>query len=167
MAPLATRVPQPLSSLVGRGFEIEEVQAILGDRRLVTLVGPAGVGKTRLAVEVAQALAQERTVVFVELGSLLDPDGVPSRLAADVGVQTVPDQDPLATVAARLGDHPSLLVLDTCEHLLDAVARAASTLLRRHGELRLLATSRQPLGIEGVVAWRVPPSSWPTWGRRR
>ncbi|HYF46115.1 MAG TPA: BTAD domain-containing putative transcriptional regulator, partial [Acidimicrobiales bacterium] len=156
LAPLASRVPSPLSTLVGRVFELEEVPAILAERRLVTLVGPGGVGKTRLAVEVAQELARTQTVVFVELGSLLDPEGLPSRLASEVGVRTTPDQDPVDAVAERLGDGPVVLVLDTCEHLLDAVAEVAVRLLRSKADLRLLATSRQPLGIEGEAAWRVP-----------
>jgi predicted ATPase/DNA-binding SARP family transcriptional activator len=172
VAPLASRVPQPLSPLVGRLFEINEVRSLLGDRRLVTLVGPAGVGKTRLALEVARLLADApadaavgptvhgghggRTVLFVELGSLHDPAGVPPLLAAEVDVPAVPGRDPLEAVASRLAAHPAVLVLDTCEHLLDAVARAAALLLRRIPELRLLATSRQALGIEGEVAWTVP-----------
>jgi predicted ATPase/DNA-binding SARP family transcriptional activator len=156
LGPLESRVPQPLSSLVGRVFEIQEVQSILRARRLLTLVGPAGVGKTRLAVEVAQAVARDHSVIFIELGTLLDPAGLAPRLAAEVGVPALPGQDPLDAVASRLGSHPTLLVLDTCEHLLDPVAGAASLLLRRHAGLRLLATSRQPLGIEGEVAWTVP-----------
>jgi predicted ATPase/DNA-binding SARP family transcriptional activator len=156
LAPVASRVPQPLASLVGRGFEVEEVRSLLGERRLLTLTGPGGVGKTRLAVEVAQTVARDQTVLFIELGTLLDEAGVAPLLAAEVGVPAVPGQDPLEAVASRLGAHPTLLVLDTCEHVLDAVARAASFLLRRDPGLRLLATSRQPLGIEGEVAWTVP-----------
>jgi predicted ATPase len=142
---------------VGRAFEFEQVLATLAERRLVTLVGPAGVGKTRLAVEAARAVAADRSVLVVELSPLDDPGALPGLLAAEVGVPAVPGRDPLEAVAARLTTRPALLVLDTCEHLVDAVATAASTLLRRAPGLRVLATSRQPLGIEGEVAWRVPP----------
>ena len=157
LGPLPSRVPEPVAPLVGRAFEVGEVRAALAERRLVTLVGPAGVGKTRLAVEAARAFGRDHSVLVVELSALEDAGALPALLAAEVGVPAVPGRDPLEAVAARLAAQPALLVLDTCEHVVDAVARAASFLLRRAPGLRVLATSRQPLDIEGEVAWRVPP----------
>lgn len=151
-----SRVPVPVSGLVGRDFEIQAVAELLETHRLVTLVGPGGVGKSRLGIEVARGALDHSTVLFIELGAIRDAGDVAMTLAAEVGVSAMPGVDPLEAVAVRLGSRPTLLVLDTCEHLVDALAAAASLLLRRNADLRILATSRQALGVGGEVSWPVP-----------
>ena len=146
--------PARLTSFVGRDGDVRRVSALLATSRLVTLTGPGGAGKTRLATEVSRARGDE--VCIVELAPLGDAD----RLAAAVlaGVRTaeivmrVPDDaDTADRLLAALTGRDLLLVLDNCEHVVDAVARLAQTLLERLPTLRVLATSREPLGVPGEV----------------
>ncbi len=153
------RVPVPLSSFVGRARELAEVQGLLGAVRLLTLTGAAGVGKTRLALEVANNAEDE--VAFVELAPLADGDLVFHAVASSLGVQEQPQRSLLQSLASALQARRLLLVLDNCEHLLAACAELASTLLRASPQLRLLATSREPLSIGGEVIWPVPALSLP------
>ena len=131
----------------------------LASTRLLTLIGPAGVGKTRLALKAAQDAENE--VAFVELAPLADGSLVLPAVAAALGVLEQPQQ-PLLRILISVIQHQSLLlVLDNCEHLLDACAELAGALLQSCPASRLLATSREPLGIEGEVAWPVPALTVP------
>jgi predicted ATPase/DNA-binding SARP family transcriptional activator len=152
-----THVPEPISSLVGRGFELEQIEKLVRSGRLTTLSGVGGVGKTRLAIDVARSLKELWPTRFIEFGSLPPGADVNLLIASEIGVPSVPQANPLDAVASQLGDRPSFLVFDTCEHVLDQAAVAVATLLRRNAQVRILATSRQPLGVAGETVWTVPP----------
>jgi predicted ATPase/DNA-binding SARP family transcriptional activator len=159
--PLTEPLPRPLTSLIGRDEEVEQVQEALQQSRLVTLVGGGGVGKTRLALEVAlqAADASPDGAAWVELGPLADGALLLPSVAAALGLRDDGGGDAEALtrrLVARLSEGGSLLVLDNCEHLLDAAAAVVRMLLQRCSELRVLATSRQRLGLPGEVGWRVP-----------
>jgi non-specific serine/threonine protein kinase len=151
-------LPASLTSFIGREHELADVQARLADGRLLTLTGVGGCGKTRLALEVARALLDRYSdgVWLVELGPLADPTLVPHSVAAVVGVRESAGQSTVAALAARLRTRRLLLVLDNCEHLLDGCARLVDALLRACPDVRVLATSREALGITGEIDWRVP-----------
>jgi non-specific serine/threonine protein kinase len=152
-------LPAELSGFVGRARESAEVAGLLGSTRLLTLVGPGGAGKTRLAVHVAAATLDQYVegAWLVELGSLVDPELVPQAAAQALGVREQAGRSVLEALQDAVGARTRLLVLDNCEHLIDACARLADDLLRACPGLRLLATSREPLGVAGEVIWRVPP----------
>lgn len=153
------KVPLALSSFVGREHELSEVHQLLGTTRLLTLTGAAGIGKTRLGLEVARGLEQEASslqVALVELAALTDPALVPSSVARALEVNEQQGRPLLETITEAVAARRLLLVLDNCEHLVDASAEVAETLLRSCSDLRILATSRQPLGVVGEVSWRVP-----------
>jgi predicted ATPase/DNA-binding XRE family transcriptional regulator len=156
-------LPVPLSNTVGREAAIVEVTRRLVDTRLLTLTGIGGCGKTRLAIEVARTAidAYSAGVWFVELGPLVDPSLVVARVAGVLGVRETAEQPVTTTLANALRARHTLLVLDNCEHLLDACAQLVDGLLRVCPGLRVLATSREPIGIEGEVTWRVPSLALP------
>lgn len=156
-------VPRPLSEFIGRVREVETVKQVLGSSRLVTLTGIGGVGKTRLAIRVAEEVADEFPdgVRFVDLSSLDNPALVAQKAAHTLGVPEQPGQDLLETFRARLADRQLLLILDNCEHLTEACARFAATLLQACPNVRILATSRQRLGIAGETVRPVPPLALP------
>jgi predicted ATPase/DNA-binding SARP family transcriptional activator len=153
-------LPAPTTRLVGRAREITRIHDALADNRMVTLTGPGGVGKTRLALAVAHTQAARRPVWLVELADVGDETVVPFEIARAVGVAT--HTDPLEALAVGIGSQPGLLVLDTCEHLIDICAAAAHRLLRACPALDVLATSQQPLAVAGEVAWPVPPLAVPS-----
>ena len=158
-------VPSPLTSFVGRQGEVRELCRALQAHRLVTLVGPGGVGKTRLALEAASALRGrfEDGIGWVELAPLgaSTPEGVPQAVAATLGVRERPDR-PLSDVLAHaLRAQRLLLVLDNCEHLLDVLAGFLFPLLRGCPALSVLATSRERLGLTGERVWEVAPLGLP------
>jgi predicted ATPase/DNA-binding SARP family transcriptional activator len=165
----ASRLPQPVSSFVGRDQEVREIAARLATARLVTLTGPGGVGKTRLAIQVAEAIADDHAgtqrswvgVWFVDLTRLSEPALVPQAIASVLGVQEQPDRPLMERLAEFLRARQLLLVLDNCEHLLTACAELVEALLSRSPALRVLATSRQSLGVAGEVAWQLPGLSVP------
>jgi predicted ATPase/DNA-binding SARP family transcriptional activator len=152
-------LPAPTTSFVGRDGELDDVAALLGEHRLVTLTGPPGVGKSRLGVETARSRDQE----FPDGSWLVDfarTGGGPGdavRLLADAF--DVRASDPLARVASRLRDATALVVLDACEHVLEEAARIASTLLAACPGVRILATSRETLHVAGEVRFSVAPLS--------
>ena len=158
---------------MGRGAEIADVTNLVSAHRLVTLTGTGGCGKTRLALQVAGPLVDDFAdgVWHVELAPLADPGLVALTVAAAVGVQEQQGQPLLATLVEALHPKRLLLILDNCEHLIDTCARLVEALLRGCPALRILATSRESLGVAGEVAWRVPslpvpPLGWsPTEGR--
>ena len=158
-----TRLPSPLTSFIGRGRELAELRRLLSGRRLLSLTGPGGMGKTRLAIQVATGMAGEYVdgARLVDFAALVDPDLVPQTIAAVLGVAEQPGEPPLATLLAALRDRHLLLLLDNCEHLLDACARAVDALLQACPRLRVLLTSREPLGIGGETVWRLAPLAVP------
>ena len=145
----ATRLSRPLSRFLGRRAELAQLAALAPAARLVTLVGPGGAGKTRLAVE----FAAEAAPWFVRLADVTEPALVTAAVADAAGVHA----DTAEALSAALGDRPGLLVLDNCEHLVDAVAAVTLTLLAACPSIRVLATSREPLGIDGEALLPVAP----------
>ena len=156
-------LPLQLTSFVGREREMAAVRALLERQRLVTLTGAGGTGKTRLALQATAGLlpAYPDGVWLAELAALVDPALVPRAVAQAVGVREEPGRPLLATLPDALRAKRLLLVLDNCEHLLDACARLADVLLRACPRFTILATSREALGIAGETAWRVPSLALP------
>jgi predicted ATPase/class 3 adenylate cyclase/DNA-binding CsgD family transcriptional regulator len=156
---LTGNLPQQLSSLVGREDLVAEVAELVRSSRLVTLTGVGGVGKTRLAFEVGAELATELPdgVWVVELASVGDPDSVPPAIATALGITPQADSALIDTVAESLGGRRLLLILDNCEHVLDAAGGATQAVLARSRDVRVLATSRETLGVDGEAMRTVPP----------
>jgi predicted ATPase/DNA-binding CsgD family transcriptional regulator len=155
--------PEEFSSFVGRSSEVEELRELLGAMRAVTLCGAGGIGKTRLAVRLLSAVADEFPdgSWFVELGELRQADGVVPRLAAVMGVDEEPGRPLLDTIADMLRQRRAILVLDNCEHLIDACATLCQRLLASSPGLRIVAASREPLRVAAEAIWQVPPLSLP------
>ena len=155
------RFPTQLTSFVGRGAQIDEVLRILTDNRLVTLTGAGGAGKTRLAIQAAGLIAVEfgDAVWYVDLAPITDPEVVPVAVIRALGLPDQPGRSTMDTIVRFVGDRQMLLVLDNCEHLLDATAALIQTVLDASPGLTLLATSREPIGVAGEVTWRVPSLS--------
>ena len=149
--------PAP-SSLIGRESEAGEVHAAVKAHRLVTLTGVGGVGKTRLALEVAGRLVDEFPdgVWFFELAAVTDPAAVPDAVAAVLGITQQPGRSVAESVAAALEGRVRLLVLDNCEHLLDAAADLIEAILAASATTKIVATSREGLGITDEQLWPVP-----------
>ena len=158
-----TNLPAPVSSLVGRGSEIEAISGALAGSRLLTLVGAGGSGKSRLALEVAASLRDtfEDGVWWVDLASIVDEAFVPHATAVALGVRDQPGEQPTTVLARYVSTRETLLVVDNCEHLLAATAALLQELLRAGPRLRVLATSREPLQTDGERVYRVPPLSIP------
>lgn len=150
-------VPAPLTALIGRHTEVSRVRDLLARSRLVTLTGPGGAGKTRLAIDISAREAANGQVWYVDLSSMDLPELVASTVASALGATTAPNEDAGDVAASVLAPETGLLVLDTCEHVLAGASSFASTVLRRAPGVRVLATSRRPLAIAGEAAWPVPP----------
>jgi len=158
-APIATwteprsTIPESLTPLVGRDDELRDLSRLFDDHRLITLVGPGGVGKTRLALALARARAGTLThgACLVELAPVGDPSGVRAAVASALDLP-----DP-GRIAHAIGDRDLLIVLDNCEHVIDTAAEVTEDLLRRCPRLRLVATSREGLRVGGETIWPVPP----------
>ena len=163
VAGMRHNLPAWPSSFVGRASECKEVVHLLARTRLLTLTGAGGIGKTRLALQAAADVLADNDadVWFVELGSLDNPALVATATAAALGVREGPDRPLLRTLADTLVSRNTLLLLDNCEHLLEACASMVDTLLRSCPRLHVLATSREPLATEGEVAWRLPSLQGP------
>ena len=161
--PFQTNLPAAASDLVGRTTAVRHLRDLLSAYRLVTLTGPGGIGKTRLALEVARGLfpSFQGDVRLVELASLSDPGLVPSAVAGGLGLKLGGDQISAESVARAIGAQKLLLVLDNCEHVIDAAARLAETVIRMCPRTTILATSREILNIEGEHVYRVPPLDVP------
>src|SRR5581483_4155427 len=160
----ATNLPAPFFRLIGRADAVTAVRALLTSARLVTLTGPGGMGKTRLALEVAaqQAGAYPDGTWLVELAAEAGPADLAGLVSAAVGIRDDASPDPLAArLAEALRSRQLLLVLDGCEHLIEPVAALAGRLLRAAPGLRILATSTEPLAIDGEQLWEVPPLGLP------
>jgi predicted ATPase/DNA-binding NarL/FixJ family response regulator len=154
-------LPVHLTSFVGRRAELAAVSALLRGRRLVTLTGVGGSGKTRLAARLAadQAERWPDGVWWVELEAVADPAQVAEVAAATIGVLVEPVQGPLRSLTVQLGDRRALVCLDNCEQVVEGAAEVAQALLRSGAEVTVLATSREPLGVAGETVWQVPPLS--------
>jgi len=156
-------LPLDLTSFVGRRREVTETRRLLAGSRLVTLTGIGGVGKTRLALRVAAESRRsfDDGVWLVEFGERHDPRLVAETVAATLGLREQSAVPTVQILTDYLGPRNLLLVLDNCEHLIDDIAKLAETLLRANPDLRILATSREPLGIGGETVLRVPPLTFP------
>jgi predicted ATPase/DNA-binding CsgD family transcriptional regulator len=152
-------LPTEPNSFVGRSHELDELRKLVCATRIVTLTGPGGIGKTRLALRTLATVADEFPdgVRYVELADVTSPDLVASRVAAVVGVAEEEHRPLLDTLTDALRARSMVLALDNCEHLLDACARLCRRLLAAAGDLRVLATSREPLRVAGETVWPVPP----------
>ncbi|OBF37675.1 transcriptional regulator [Mycobacterium sp. ACS1612] len=155
----AQNLPVHLTRFVGRGAQIADVSRLLDENRLVTLTGAGGAGKTRLAIEVAGQLHVPDGVWYVDLSPITHPEVVPVAVARALGLPDQPGRSTDDTLIRFIGDRQLSIVLDNCEHLLDASASMIGTLLGACPELKLLTTSREPLGIPGEVTFVVPSLS--------
>lgn len=160
---LRSNLPAPRSSFVGRAQEFTELTNLLRRGALVTVAGPGGAGKTRLAIELAHRVSSDyRQVWFVELAPLADSSLILATVAGACGVREELGREPLEALVAALGSGRSLLLLDNCEHLLDGAAQLVDALLRAVPRLSVLTTSREPLRVEGEQVWRMPPLAVPS-----
>jgi predicted ATPase/tRNA A-37 threonylcarbamoyl transferase component Bud32 len=164
-APVGAPPPAQLTSFIGREREIAALQELLHGNRLLTLTGAGGSGKTRLALEVASRLRAGGQypdgIAWVELAPLANPELVPQHVADALGVRRDGIRAAGDALLEALRDWDALLVLDNCEHLVEACARLAEALLRGCPRLRIMATSREALGIGGERAWLVPALALP------
>ena len=156
-------LPAEPNSFVGRERDLAELALLLGEVRALTLCGPGGIGKTRLAIRLACEIVPgfPDGAWLVELGDTDDAALVPLRVAAALGIREEPDRPLTETLADVLRPRRMLLLLDTCEHVLDACAELVQQLLASCPSVRLIATSREPLRVRGETAWRVPPLELP------
>jgi predicted ATPase/DNA-binding SARP family transcriptional activator len=156
-------LPAPASDLVGRSVEMEDLLARTAQVRLLTLTGPGGIGKTRLAMEMGRRLFEtdDQPVFFADLSAVLDASAIDAVLASSVGVQPHPDAGPLASLVEYLQSRRAVLIVDNCEHVAATVARSLAALVRGCPQLSLVATSRSPLYIDGELEWRTPPLALP------
>ncbi len=160
---LPNNLPIQLTSFIGRERNIEEVKRLLSETRLLTLTGVGGVGKTRLALQIAARVLDElkNGVWLVELAAVADPALVPQTVASALGAREQPGRPIMATLVDFLRPKQLLLALDNAEHVIEACAQLADTLLRTCPDVRILATSREGLSIAGETLWRVPSLSLP------
>jgi predicted ATPase/DNA-binding CsgD family transcriptional regulator len=151
--------PPTLTSLIGRDGEVARLTQWLESHRLVTVTGPGGVGKTRVAAEVSHRLATASgaQVWVVELAAVDDPEQVPAAVAACLGCRQRPGWSVVQSINTLLASEPGVLVLDNCEHVVDAVAGLCTRLLAGGDEVRILATSREPVGVPGEARLRLSP----------
>jgi predicted ATPase len=156
---LGNNLPIQLTSFVGRRKHLSEVRRLLTASRSVTITGAGGCGKTRTAIE---ALSDVEGVWFVDLAPLTDPGLVPAQVGAALGIQAQPGQSITETLTEALEPQALYLVLDNCEQLIDSCAELAGVILRSCPRVRLLATSRQPLDIDGEQVYRLPSLSLPS-----
>ncbi len=168
-APAGPSLPASLTSFVGRERELATVCSLIAEgRRLVTLTGPGGVGKTRLAIEAAGSIAHNFPggVYFVDLTTIGDAALVPQTVATQLGVRAAPGRSIAAAIVARLRGPATLLVLDNCEHLLAECAALTATLVRDCPDLVVLVTSREALRLRGEQLYLVPPLALPQSGEQ-
>jgi predicted ATPase/DNA-binding winged helix-turn-helix (wHTH) protein len=158
-----TNLPQPVSELIGRDDEVEEVSNLVGAGRLVTLTGPGGIGKTRIALAVARRLLPQFPdgVWLAEFSPLSDPGLIATTIAAAVGLELGGGALSAQRLAQALAVRRLLMVLDTCEHVIDAAATMAEAVLRAGSAAHIVATSREPLRVEGERLYRVSPLAVP------
>lgn len=153
-----SNLPTQISSFIGREVELAVARTLLAENRLVTMTGSGGAGKTRLALQVAAEVLDDFSdgVRLVELGSIVDADLLGSEVATVIGAQDAPETLVIETITSRIKNRRMLLVIDNCEHLIDAVSELVERLLQKCPALKILATSRERLGISGEMSYRVP-----------
>jgi predicted ATPase/DNA-binding winged helix-turn-helix (wHTH) protein len=158
-----SNLPEPLTSFIGRERELVEIKRLLPTTRLLTLVGVGGIGKTRIALQLAAEVieAYRDGVWLVDLALLSDPALVPSAVAQALGVREIARKPILETLCGEFRERQALLLLDNCEHLLEACAHLADALLHAARELTILATSREPLRLTGEQTFSLPTLSLP------
>jgi predicted ATPase/class 3 adenylate cyclase len=160
---LRNNLPAQLATFIGRDRELAEVRALAGSSRLVTLTGAGGAGKTRLSLQVAAELIDGTGdgVWLVELAAVTDSDAVVPAISQALGIAAQSGRPTLEVLVEALVPQDMLILLDNCEHLVDACAKAADAILRRCPRVNLIATSREPLGIGGETIYRMPSLSLP------
>jgi len=159
---MSIRLPTPLTRFIGREAELAAAAALLAEARLLTLTGPGGAGKSRLALHLASKLGKQFPDGgwFIDLSPLSDGEFVWDQVATALGVTSTGSRTALADMVGRyLAPRRALLVLDNCEHLVQSAAEVAAELLAGTPEIKMIATSREPLGVGGEVTWSVPPMS--------
>ncbi len=156
-------LPTQLTSFIGREKELSEIKQAVARHRLVTLTGSGGAGKTRLSLQVAADLIDQfpKGVWFVELAPITNPDLIPQTILSAAEMQTQQGRSALESLIGFLREKKSLLVLDNCEHLIETCAKLAEALLNAAPSLKILASSREALGVKGEQVWRVPSLSIP------
>jgi predicted ATPase/DNA-binding winged helix-turn-helix (wHTH) protein len=160
---IATALPVPITRMIGRDDAVVSLMSEMRTRRFVTIVGPGGMGKTRIALEIANRLGAvpQYQVQFVDFSRLSDPLLLPSSLASVLGVPS-PSEDPFQGVIESLRDRQMLIVLDSCEHVIDAAAILVEVVLKAGAGIQILATSREPLRAEGEYVKRLAPLRMPS-----
>ena len=155
---LPNNLPRMLTSFVGRDAEVAEITALVENNPLVTLVGSGGVGKTRTSLQVAANMLDGSGdgVWFVELAPLSSGDYIPSTVAQALGIKLEQEGDPVENLAIALKSKQMLLIFDNCEHLVEAAARVVGEILHRCPKIKVLASSRQGLGLRGEETYRMP-----------
>jgi predicted ATPase/DNA-binding SARP family transcriptional activator len=166
-----TNVRAELTSFVGRDADVAAVRELIGEHRLTTLIGPGGSGKTRLAIETARTLLGDLPdgVWLVELAAIGADGDVAQATLAGLGLRdgllaAAPSADPVDGLVAAIREREALLILDNCEHVIESAAAFADRVLGECRRLRILATSREPLGITGEALWQVEPLALPEAG---
>jgi len=155
-------LPAQLTSFIGREKEIEEVKEALNNYRLVTLTGSGGTGKTRLSLQVAEDLLKQFDYTwFVELAPTTDPKNIPQTILFAIGLSEQKGKTAQELISDYLHDKNTLIILDNCEHLIEASAKISYSLLNHAPKLKILASSREALGVKGEMAWHVPSLSLP------
>jgi predicted ATPase/class 3 adenylate cyclase len=164
---LPNNLPAQVTSFVGREREMSEIKRLFPTTRLLTLTGPGGTGKTRLSIHIAADLLEQfpHGVWLVELSTLSDPALIPDAMINAIGIREVPDRSPLATLTEALRTRHLLLVLDNCEHLVADCAQIVSSLLRSCPQVKIIASSREALNIEGETIWGLAALSVPDFRR--
>lgn len=154
----ASYLPPRATAFVGRRRELRELGRLVRDHRLVSIVGPGGIGKTRLALELVAGSDLARDVsVFVDLAAISTGEAVPASIASALQLPQDDATPPLTRILHRWGSSSGVVVLDNCEHVLAGARQAAAALLAGGPGLRILATSREPLGVHDEVVWQTPP----------
>ncbi|HSG44870.1 MAG TPA: adenylate/guanylate cyclase domain-containing protein, partial [Anaerolineales bacterium] len=158
-----TNLPTHLTSFIGRENEIAEVGQDLSEHRLVTLTGSGGTGKTRLSLQVAADMLDSfpKGVWFVELAPITDPELIPQTILTAIGIKEQEGKTPLDLLKEYLSEKRTLIVLDNCEHLISASARVVNELLRAAPKIKVLASSREALGVRGEASYPVPSLTLP------
>jgi predicted ATPase/class 3 adenylate cyclase len=164
---LPNNLPAQVTSFIGRDREMAEIKRLFPTTRLLTLTGPGGTGKTRLSVQIAADLLDQfpHGVWLVELSTVSDPALIPEAMINAIGIREVLDREPLTTLVEALRTRQLLLVLDNCEHLIADCARIASTLLRSCPQVKVIASSREALNVEGETIWALAPLTMPDFRR--
>ena len=154
-------LPKPLTRFIGRRVELAELRRVVAQDRLVTLTGAGGVGKTRLAAELAAQLIDEfpGAAWYVDLAPISDPLIVSSTVAHTLGLPDQPGRSAVESMIAFIGDRKALLVLNNCEHLIESCGTLVAALIDNCPELTVLTTTREPIGVDGELTWMVPPMS--------